>query len=110
MGGFIFFIVWVAIMVAFIAGSWKAFEKAGQPGWGCLVPIYNIYLMLVITGRPAWWLLLFLIPLVNFIVGIILCIDIAKKFGQGVGFGLGLCFLPFIFWPILGFGDAQYEG
>jgi VIT1/CCC1 family predicted Fe2+/Mn2+ transporter len=50
------------------------------------------------------------IPLVNFIIAIILNIDIAKNFGQGVGFGIGLIFLPFIFYPILGFGSAQYQG
>ena len=51
-----------------------------------------------------------LIPIVNFIIIIILCIDIAKSFGNGVGFGLGLAILGFIFWPILGFGSAQYQG
>jgi hypothetical protein len=51
-----------------------------------------------------------LIPFVNFIVGIILSIDLAKSFAKGVGFGLGLALLGFIFWPILGFGSAQYQG
>ena len=51
-----------------------------------------------------------LIPFVNFIILIILCIDIAKSFGKGVGFALGLALLGFIFWPILGFGSAQYQG
>ena len=51
-----------------------------------------------------------LIPFVNFIILIILSIDIAKSFGKGAGFGLGMAFLGFIFWPILGFGSAQYQG
>jgi UPF0716 family protein affecting phage T7 exclusion len=51
-----------------------------------------------------------LIPLVNFIILIIIDIDIAKNFGKGVGFGIGLLLLPFIFFPILGFGSAQYQG
>ena len=63
-----------------------------------------------IVGRPAWWIILLLIPFVNFIIGIILCIDLAKSFAKGVGFGLGLVFLSFIFYPILGFGSAQYQG
>jgi hypothetical protein len=50
------------------------------------------------------------IPFVNFIILIILSIDMAKSFGKGVGFGLGLAFLGFIFLPILGFGSAQYQG
>ena len=89
---------------------WKVFTKAGQPGWACLIPIYNLYVLCKIAGRPGWWLLLMLIPFVNIIILIILCIDIAKSFGNGVGFGLGMAFLGFIFWPILGFGSAQYQG
>jgi hypothetical protein len=35
---------------------------------------------------------------------------VARKFVKSDGFGLGLAFLPFIFYPMLGFGDAQYQG
>jgi hypothetical protein len=108
--GFLGFLVWLAIVVVVIAGLWKTFVKAGKPGWGAIVPIYNVILLLEIAGRPLWWFLLFFIPLVNLVVGIVVAIDIAKKFGKGVGFGLGLAFLGFIFYPILGFGSAQYQG
>jgi hypothetical protein len=103
-------IVGLLIAVIVIAGMWKIFTKAGQPGWACLIPIYNIYVLCQIVGRPGWWVILMFIPFVNFIIGIILCIDLAKSFGKGVGFGLGLIFLSFIFYPILGFGSAQYVG
>ena len=93
-----------------IAALWKVFSKAGQPGWAAIIPIYNIYVMCKIAGRPGWWLLLMLIPFVNFIIAIILNVDIAKRFGKGVGFAVGMTLLPFIFWPILGFGSAQYQG
>ena len=43
-------------------------------------------------------------------VAIVLRIDIAKSFGKGAGFGIGLALLGIIFWPILGFGSAQYQG
>jgi hypothetical protein len=89
---------------------WKVFTKAGQPGWASIIPIYNIYIWCKIVGRPWWWILLMLIPFVNFIVAIILCIDLAKSFGKGVGFGIGLALLGIIFFPILGFGSAQYQG
>jgi uncharacterized membrane protein YhaH (DUF805 family) len=65
--------------------------------------------MIQIAGKPAWWLILFFIPVVNFIFAILLAIEIAKAFGKGAGFGIGLAFLGFIFYPILGFGDAQYQ-
>ena len=93
-----------------IAGMWKAFEKAGKPGWAAIIPIYNAIVMLEIAGRPLWWIFLFFIPIVNIVIAIIVSIDIAKSFGQGAGFGVGLALLGFIFWPILGFGNAQYVG
>jgi Family of unknown function (DUF5684) len=98
----------VALLI--IVAMWKVFTKAGQPGWASIIPIYNLYIWCKIVGRPWWWILLMLIPFVNFIIAIILCIDLAKSFGKGVGFGLGLALLGFIFWPILGFGSAQYQG
>jgi hypothetical protein len=108
-GGTVFMLVWLAIVVLAIIGLWKVFAKAGKPGWGCLIPIYNIILLLDIAGRPIWWIILFFIPLVNIIVCIIVPIDVARNFGKGTGFGLGLAFLGFIFYPILGFSDAQYS-
>lgn len=108
-GGMLFMLIWLAVMAAVIVGCWKMLEKAGQPGWGIIIPIFNVYLLIKVAGRPGWWLLLFLIPLVNMIVSIVLAVDIAKNFGKGVGFALGLIFLGFIFYPILGFGDAQYR-
>ena len=106
----IFGILVIAVCVAMIAGMWKVFVKAGQPGWGCLVPIYNLILLLGIAGKPMWWVVLMLIPLVSIIVAIMVSIEVAKKFGQGTGYGLGLAFLPMLFYPMLGFGDAQYQG
>lgn len=106
----VFWIIYFAVLILMIAGMWKVFSKAGQPGWAAIIPIYNLYVMCKVAGRPGWWVILMLIPLVNFIIIIILLIDIAKRFGKGGGFAVGLIFLPFIFWPILGFGSAQYQG
>ena len=99
----------LAILVIMIVGMWKTFVKAGQPGWGCIIPIFNVYLMIKIAGRPGWFLILFFIPLVNLIVSILITVDIARNFGKGIGFMLGLIFLGFIFYPILGFGSAVYR-
>ena len=98
----------LAITVLVIASLWKIFTKAGKPGWAAIIPIYNIIVLLQIVGRPIWWLILLLIPIVNIVIAIILAIDLAKAFGKGAGFGLGLIFLGFIFYPILGFGSATY--
>ncbi len=103
---------WVELLLAVltIVGMWKTFEKAGQPGWAAIIPIYNIYVLLKIAGRPGWWLILFIIPLVNVVISLIVSIDVAKKFGQGTLFGLGLWLFPFVFYMILGFGSYSYEG
>ena len=98
------------VALLLIVAMWKVFTKAGQPGWASIIPIYNLYIWCKIVGRPWWWILLMLIPFVNFIICIILCIDLAKSFGKGVGFGIGLALLGIIFFPILGFGSAQYQG
>ena len=108
-GGILGSLIPLAIVVAVVAGFWKTFTKAGKPGWGAIIPIYNVILLLEIAGRPIWWILLMLIPLVNIVTAIIVSIDVAKNFGKGTGFGLGLAFLGFIFYPILGFSDAQYR-
>lgn len=106
----VFLIVMLAIGVVMVASLWKVFTKAGQPGWAAIVPIYNAIVLLQITGRPLWWIVLFMIPLANIVVGILVAIDLAKSFGQSTGFALGLVFLGFIFFPILGFGSARYVG
>jgi hypothetical protein len=100
----------MAIGVFFIFCMWKVFVKAGKPGWAAIVPIYNVIVELEIIGRPWWYLLLMLIPLVNVVIGIMIIFDLAKVFGKGTGFGFGLLFLSFIFIPILAFGDAKYQG
>ena len=109
-GGFMM-IVMLAIAVVFIAGLWKVFTKAGQPGWAALVPIYNFYVLTQIAGRPAWWIVLMLIPLVSIVVMALLAIDIAKAFGQSAVFGIVMLFLLLpIGYLVLGFGNYQYLG
>jgi hypothetical protein len=63
-----------------------------------------------IVGRPWWWFLLLLIPLVNIVLSFMVCVDLAKSYGRGTGFGVATFFFGFITIPILGFGAAQYRG
>ena len=108
-GSFLAILIVLAIVIFVIVAMWKVFEKAGHPGWGILIPIYNAYILVKIAGRPGWWVLLLFIPLVNIIIDVIVSLDIAKNFGKDVLFGLGLFFFGFIFYPILAFGDAEYN-
>jgi hypothetical protein len=109
-GFVLFMLVMLALTIVLIAAMWRVFEKAGQPGWACLVPIYNMILLVRMAGKPDIWILYMFIPFVNFIISILLTVEIARKFGQGTGFAVGMIFLPWIFYPILGFGDARYLG
>jgi hypothetical protein len=104
----IFVIFYLVVVIFYIWVFWKILVKAGLPGWGAIIPIYNVYLLLKVAKRPGWWLLLYLIPIVNVVIAIIVIFDIAKNFGKSVGFGFGLLFLSFIFYPILAFGSAEY--
>ncbi|MGY0395164.1 MULTISPECIES: DUF5684 domain-containing protein [unclassified Fusobacterium] len=99
------------ILIIVLAGMWKAFTKAGLQGWTSLIPIYNVYLMITVLAKLSWWyILLLIIPIVNFFVVIKININIAKNFkiSSPVLFGLGLTFLGFIFYPILGFGNYDF--
>jgi len=102
-------IVYLAVIVLIVAAMWKIFVKAGKPGWAAIIPIYNLIVLLEIAGRPLWWFLLMLIPLVNLVMFIIVAVDVARKFGKGIGFAIGMLILPFIFYPMLAWGDAQYN-
>ena len=113
-------VIGLAIIGFMIATFWKIFEKAGEEGWKAIIPIYNQVVILQIIGRPVWWVAFFVaqvVPFLNLIAWIpalvftvIMMIDLAKSFGKDTGFGVGLAFLPFIFGPILAFGDARYLG
>jgi hypothetical protein len=106
----LFVMFYLAIVVFLIAAMWKLFEKAGQPGWAAIVPIYNTYIMLKIGGKPGWWLLLMFIPVVNIIFAVRMINMISKSFGKDEGFTVGLVLLGIVFFPILGFGEARYLG
>ena len=103
-------IVGLIVGILVIAGMWKVFTKAGKPGWAAIIPIYNVIVLLQIAGKPLWWIVLLFIPIVNIVVAAMVMIGVAKAFGKGTGFALGLLFLSPIFIPILGFSDAQYIG
>ena len=97
----------VAVGVLMIVSLWKMFDKAGEPGWASIVPIYGLIVLLRIVDKPAWWFVLLCIPIVDIPFLIIVGVALAKRFGKGTGFGLGLALLPPIFYPILAFSDAN---
>ncbi len=91
-------------------GQWKVFKKAGRSGWAAFIPIYNVVALFEITGKSVWWVTLLFVPIVGQVVAVWVMIALAKRFGKGAAFGVGLGLLGMIFFPILGFSDAKYLG
>ncbi|RLP76354.1 hypothetical protein D9V32_05650 [Mycetocola tolaasinivorans] len=98
------------IYVLTVIGLWGVFRKADYPGWLAIIPIVNAVVLLRVAGRSGWLVLLYIIPIVNLVLAIIVALDVARKFGKGGAFGFFLLFLiPFIGPLIIAFGDARYN-
>ncbi|WP_268225021.1 DUF5684 domain-containing protein [Sinomicrobium oceani] len=108
--GIIGTLLYLLLIVAMIAGMWKTFEKVGKPGWAAIIPIYNLVVLVEIVGKPTWWVVLLIVPCVNYVALVWLSNLLSKSFGKSEGFTVGLVLLPFVFYPMLGFGDATYQG
>ena len=102
--GLFFWLLSMALGVLMIVSLWKIFKKAGKPGWASIVPIYNIYIMCEIAEKEWWYILLLCVPFVNIYAMIVLYNGMAKRFGKGGGFVVGMILLPVVFFPMLAFG------
>ena len=97
------------IFIVTVIGWVRVFQKAGRGWWEAIVPIYNLYILTKMTGNKGWWTILFFVPIVNIFVAFIVLSDLARSFGKSGWFGAGIFFFPFIFYPILGFGESTYH-
>ncbi len=102
-------ILYLVVIVLMVAAQWKVYAKAGKPGWACIVPIYNIIVLLEMVKKPLWWIILLMIPIANIYAAIVIYHRLSVSFGKSTGFTVGMLLLPIIFWPMLGFGDAEYN-
>lgn len=126
----VFLLIWYILLAA---GGWKMFEKAGEPGWKALIPIYNYYILFKIcwTTRMFWiWvmlgfvtglltglannnMMLYLADALGLLAAIMTCVlyyNLSMSFGHGLGYFLGLVFLSSIFIMIIGFSSDRYRG
>lgn len=111
------FAVLLGLAIFEIVAVWRVYEKAGKPGWACLIPIYNYWVFAEIAGKPGWWglaLLLSVIPVIGtifaVIVMVILSIGVARNFGKSDAFGvIGLWLFSAVGVPMLAFGPATYQ-
>jgi hypothetical protein len=106
----LFVVLILLIWVVMIAAFWRIYEKAGQPGWASIIPIYNFIVWLKIINKPWWWLLLLLVPLVNIVIIVWSINLLMKAFGKSEGWTIGALLVPYIIYPLLAWGDARYQG
>jgi hypothetical protein len=100
-----------AVGILMLISQWKIYKKAGKNGWECLIPIYNIIVLLEIVGLPTWYIALFFVPFANIYAMFKIFIELAHKFGKSTGFGVLTAFFSPICLPILAFGkDNVFEG
>ena len=103
-------IIFLLVFFISIYPTWLIYEKAGEPSWAAIIPIYSTLVWLKIIGKPWYWILLLCIPYVNVVFYIWATNLTSKSYGKEEGFTVGLVLLPFVFYPILGYGSSQYIG
>lgn len=121
----IFFVIILITYILSVVGLWKMFQKADRPGWHALIPIYNTYVLCIIAGVSPWWLVISIIsslvvafvPILSILssfisiyFGVLLAVSVSRSFGKEDIYALGIYFLPFIFYMIIGLGDSKYLG
>ncbi len=100
----------LVLSVLMIASTWKIFTKAGEPGWAAIVPFYNLWVLMKVNGLGVVWFILLFVPVIQVVALIYAPFALAKSFGKGAGFGIGLLLLGYIFFPLLAFGGSTYVG
>ncbi len=103
-------IVTIATMIPYYIGLWKLYEKAGEKGWKCLIPFYNMYILYEIVYGNGWKMFFLFIPVFNIVVSMAVVFRLAEVFGKSTAFGVGLLFLKYIFMLVLAFDSSEYEG
>lgn len=102
-------VITAVVTILLVVAYWRIFEKAGEPGWKSIIPLYSSYTLCKLVFSSGWFFLLELIPVVGFVVRVVRRYRLSRAFGHGVGFTLGLIFLPNIFTLILGFNKDEFH-
>lgn len=125
------FVWWILQIIA----NWNIFTKAGEAEWKSLIPIYGDYVSYKIAWQTSYFwlnfilgillsyvsnanlnesmflsLIVILLKIALTVINIMYCVKLARAFGRGIGFAIGLILLQPIFLLILGFGSDQYYG
>ena len=109
----IFYIsLFILIIIGIRIGLYKLFEKAGEDGWKAFIPVYSDLIWLKLIGKPQWWVILTLIPIVRTLIKISMDIDLVKAYGKHkFGEQAKAVLIPFIYYPQIGFDkETSYVG
>ena len=118
---FLIFIISIRIIIVTIC-KWVLLKRADEKGWKALIPFYGTYTFLDIIGLNKYWIIVTILPVVFSFTGVLLLIflilniyfkiifsiSLSKSYGKSEFFGVGLFFLPIIFYPILVFSKSKY--
>jgi len=127
-----FFLMWYALEVA---ACWRVFQKARQGGWKSLIPVYSNYIRYKISWRTRWfWVsgallaasivlgiwsgqgnlvtdaLSIAVGAAGAVVHVLGLYRLARAFGHGAPFTLGLVLCRPLFLVVLGLGGSEYRG
>lgn len=100
----------IIVTLLMLIALWLIFVKAGKPGWAVLIPIYSLWVLYTVICDRGTAMFRLLIPFYNIYWAIKSMIKLGHAFGKNNGFGVGLIFLPLIFFCILGYGRSEYQG
>ena len=78
-GWLLFFII---IQIVHFLGTWKLYQKAGRKAWEAALPLYNAYVLMKIINRPAWWIVLLFIPIINLLMFPVIWVETIRSFGK----------------------------
>ena len=104
------YLIIMALVIFCLVCMVKIFGKIGYKSWYALCPYFSNYLYYKAVWGDGWKWLLSWIPFYNIYLVIKTDIGLARSFGKGVGFGIGLILLAPIFMGILAFRKAEYIG
>lgn len=70
------------VQVIHFLGTWKLYKIAGRKPWKAAIPIYNAVVLMKIINRPAWWVILLFIPIINLLMFPVIWVETVRSFGR----------------------------
>jgi signal peptidase I len=96
------------VIILFPMLNYWVFNDAGVEGYKALIPFYNYYIWLQVIGKPWWWLILMLVPFINFFMIMLMLVQTAISYGKNdLGSQALAVLVPFVYIPYLGISEKE---